>query len=130
MVTRVGASPGSLRDDCRVQRYVRKSLELPRHETAHDIRNDAPVNAGLRWYLASSSCFIVPNGIQQVLYPWLVAVFLMESAERVGFAQMATSLPSLLLILFGGVLGDRYDQRRILLTVHVAAAIRRWPWRG
>ncbi|MCZ6887393.1 MAG: MFS transporter [Gammaproteobacteria bacterium] len=81
------------------------------------------MNRGLRWYLASSCAFLVPGGIQQVLFPWLIAVYLMESADRLGLAQMASALPSLLLILFGGVIGDRYDQRRILMVIHVLAGL-------
>ena len=79
--------------------------------------------APLRWYLASSACFLVPGGIQMVLFPWLVAVQLGESAEKVGIAQMAGQIPALALILMGGVIGDRFDQRRILLVIHVLAAI-------
>ena len=83
----------------------------------------APAGTGLRWYLLSACSFIVPGGIQQVLFPWLVAFVLMESADRVGLAQMASALPALALILFGGVLGDRLDQRRILIVVHILASL-------
>ena len=58
-----------------------------------------------------------------VLFPWLVAVLLHESADRVGIAQMCGALPALFLILFGGVVGDRVDQRRILIALHVFGAL-------
>ncbi len=58
-----------------------------------------------------------------VLFPWLVAVMLDESATRVGFAQMCGALPALFLILFGGVVGDRFDQRRILIALHMFGAL-------
>ena len=32
------------------------------------------MTAGLRWYLTSTACFLVPGGIQMVLFPWLVEV--------------------------------------------------------
>lgn len=64
---------------------------------------------GLRWYLTGTACFLVPGGIQMVLFPWLVAVFLHESPVRVGLAQSASQLPMLLLILWGGLIGDRID---------------------
>ena len=51
------------------------------------------MNQGLRWYLISSAFFLVPGGIQMVMFPWLVAVFLHETPARVGFAQMASQLP-------------------------------------
>ncbi|NIN58692.1 MAG: MFS transporter, partial [Xanthomonadales bacterium] len=54
-----------------------------------------------------------------VLFPWLVAVYLQESPARVGIAQMSLQLPMLLLILWGGLVGDRFDQRRLLIGLHL-----------
>ncbi len=81
------------------------------------------MSPGLRWYLGSTACFLVPGGIQMVLFPWLVAVYLHESPTRVGLAQMSSQLPMLLLILWGGLVGDRLDQRRLLIGLHLAMAI-------
>ncbi len=81
------------------------------------------MNAPLRWYLTSTSSFLIPAGIQMVLFPWLVAVLLHEPAQRVGIAQMAGALPALFLILFGGVIGDRFEQRRILIALHLFGAV-------
>jgi MFS family permease len=61
----------------------------------------------------------MPGGIQGVLFPWLVAVMLHETPERVGLAQMASQLPMLLLILWGGLVGDRVDQRRFLIVLQL-----------
>ena len=77
------------------------------------------VNTPLRWYLAGTACYLLPGGIQGVLFPWLVAVTLQESPERVGLAQMASQLPMLLLILWGGLVGDRVDQRRFLILLQL-----------
>ncbi len=85
--------------------------------------NSPSQNVGLRWYLTSSACFLVPGGIQMVLFPWLVAVFLHETPARVGLAQTAGQLPMLLLILWGGVLGDRVDQRRLLMGLQFAMVV-------
>lgn len=71
----------------------------------------------LKWYLTSTAFFLVPGGIQAVLFPWLIAVYLMESPARVGLAQMAGPLPMLFLILFGGWLGDRVDQRKLSVAL-------------
>ena len=71
----------------------------------------------LRWYLTSNGFYLIPGGIQQVLFPWLVAVFLAETPERLGFAQMASQIPMVLLILWGGLLGDRIDQRKLLIVL-------------
>ena len=69
------------------------------------------------------AAFLIPGGIQAVLYPWLIAVVLRSTPDRLGIAQMASQLPMLVLILVGGVMGDRMDQRRILLVIHLLAAI-------
>jgi len=81
------------------------------------------VNPGLRWYLTSTGLFLVPGGIQMVMFPFLVAVWLQESPARVGIAQMASQLPMLLLILWGGLLGDRVDQRRLLINLQLVMAV-------
>ncbi len=81
------------------------------------------MNRGLRWYLTGTALFLIPGGVQIVLYPWLVAVYLNESPTRVGLAQMASQLPMLLFILWGGWLGDRVDQRRLLITLNCLMVI-------
>ena len=73
--------------------------------------------------MAGVTSFVIPMGIQTILFPWLVAVQLQESADRLGIAQMSTQLPGLFLILFGGLLADRFDHRKILIGFHVFAAI-------
>ncbi len=77
------------------------------------------MDSRLRWYLFSTAFFLVPGGIQQVLFPWLVVVYLMESPTWVGIAQMSGQLPMLLLLLWGGLLGDRMDQRKLLVGLHL-----------
>lgn len=67
--------------------------------------------------------YVVPQGVQTILLPWLVAVELQESADRLGIAQMMTQLPGLFLILAGGLLADRLDARRILMSLHAFAAL-------
>ena len=73
----------------------------------------------LRWYLTSSAFYLIPGGLQSVMFPWLVAVYLHESPARVGFAQMAGQVPMLFLILVGGLLGDRLDQRALLIRLQL-----------
>lgn len=90
--------------------------------------SDAPASArlpnrALQWYLGSSACSLASGGVQMVLFPWLVAVYLHESAARVGLAQMASQLPMVLLILFGGLVGDRFDQRRMLIGLQCATTL-------
>lgn len=77
----------------------------------------------LGWYIWSTAFYLVPGGIQAVLFPWLIAVYLMESPTRVGIAQMAGPLPMLFLILFGGWLGDRVDQRKLSVNLSLAMMV-------
>ena len=81
------------------------------------------MTTGLRWYIGSIGTGYIPNGIQMVLFSWLVAVHLGESAQRLGFAQMAGQLPMLLLVLWGGLVGDRLDQRPLLIRLQLLMAV-------
>jgi len=76
-----------------------------------------------RAYLAANAAFMLPGGIMGVLFPWLVAVQLAASAQQLGLAQMASQIPMLLLVIFGGILADRRDPRRILLGIHLLASV-------
>ncbi|MCC5886341.1 MAG: MFS transporter [Gammaproteobacteria bacterium] len=78
---------------------------------------------GFLAYLGCLGTFWLPGGILGVLFPWLIAVQLGAPAQQLGLAQMALQLPTLVLVLFGGVLADRRDPRRILLAVHLCAAL-------
>ncbi len=76
-----------------------------------------------RWYQASVASFLVPHGMLEVLFPFLIAVYLAQSPERVGLAQTALMLPPLALLLIAGVIADRVDQRRMLITLYVVNLI-------
>jgi len=79
--------------------------------------------ARLRLYLGGQGSWYLSLGIQFVLFPYLVAQELDESAAKVGIAQMTLMAPSLLFILLGGTVADHGDVRRILLRVHALAAV-------
>lgn len=61
-------------------------------------------------------------GMQGVLFSWLVVGVLNAEAEWVGITQSAMMIPSVLLALPGGTLADRYDQRRMLMILHLVAS--------
>jgi MFS family permease len=61
--------------------------------------------------------------MQQVLVPWLVVNVLQASATQTGLVQMATMLPTIFLLPFGGAVADRVDARWLLASLHVAAGI-------
>lgn len=77
----------------------------------------------LRLYLGGQASWFVSLGIQFVLFPYLVANVLHESPARVGIAQMSLMVPSLVFMLLGGAAADHSDVRRILIRVHLLAAI-------
>ncbi len=80
------------------------------------------MQAGYRHLLTAAGSWFVGWGIQMVIYPWLLVSVLEEAPARVGAAQMAATLPSLLFILLGGATADRLEPRRVLAGVHLGAA--------
>ncbi len=60
--------------------------------------------------------------MQTTAQGWLV-LGLTNSAGLLGLTSAAANLPTLLLSLFAGVLADRVDRRRLLVTMHSLAAI-------
>ncbi|MCB1646734.1 MAG: MFS transporter, partial [Pseudomonadales bacterium] len=73
------------------------------------------------WYLSGITLFVIPTGVQTILFPWLLTVRLHVSADQMGIAQMFIQLPALLLILVGGLMADRRDPRQILMLFHLIA---------
>ena len=59
------------------------------------------------YFLTTIGFSNVAMGLQKVLYPWLVVGVLNESPSKLGLAQLAVLLPSLLFVLPGGVVSDR-----------------------
>jgi MFS family permease len=62
-------------------------------------------------------------GMQSVLFSWLVVGELHAEASRVGLAQMASMVPTFLLILLGGAIADRHDCRALLIRLHLLATV-------
>ena len=67
---------------------------------------DRDSSNNFRTYLGGVGTSSLAQGLQIVIFPWLLVGVLGESAERVGYAQMALMLPQLLFILIGGVVSD------------------------
>lgn len=63
------------------------------------------------------------NGIQVVLLPWLALLSLNSSAQELGWVQASVLLPSLLLMLAGGVLADRYPSVKYLAALYALLAL-------
>ena len=60
-------------------------------------------------------------GMQGVLFSWLVVGVLRAEAQWVGITQSTMMLPSVLLTLLGGAIADRYDNRLLLVILHVSS---------
>ena len=60
-----------------------------------------------RYYLAGVGASQLCAGLHAVIYPWIVIGILEQSPSRLGLAQMAMFLPTLLFLLPGGVVSDR-----------------------
>lgn len=75
------------------------------------------------WYFLTVGVFVVPSGIQTVLFPWLITIQLQLGPTELGFGQMALQLPGLFLVLIGGFLADRFDAKRLLMSLYLVAAL-------
>lgn len=79
--------------------------------------------AATRVFLVMVSAWFIPHGLQIVLYPWLLAVYLELPAQQVGLGQMLLQIPGLFLVLWAGSLADRIDTRGLLRRLHTLAAL-------
>jgi len=75
-----------------------------------------------RLYFAGQIVSMIGTWLQMVAQGWLV-LEMTGSAFWVGVTAAAASLPTLFLSLFGGVIVDRYDRKRILLWTQSASML-------
>ena len=54
---------------------------------------------------------------------WLIVDELGGSALSLGYLGVASSLPTILINLFGGVLADRIDRRKLIMIISGCAAL-------
>ena len=78
---------------------------------------------GLRRFLIANSGFTFAMGIQHVMFSWLLAGPLAQTPERIGLAQAALMASGVAFILFGGLVAERVDGRRMLPVLHALAAL-------
>lgn len=74
------------------------------------------------WFVVGLGSWFTAFGMQGVLFSWLVVGVLRADAEWVGVAQSALMLPSIVLVLLGGMVADRLDRRWLLIVLHLVAA--------
>jgi|TARA_B110000908_G_scaffold143668_1_gene172777 MFS family permease len=76
----------------------------------------------LHYYLLGTGSWFFAQGIQSVVFAWLVTIVLQESPKMVGLAQMALLIPATVFMLVGGSLADHYGGRRIAIIAQACAA--------
>lgn len=74
-------------------------------------------------YLIIQCGWFIAFGMQTVLFAYLLKNVLQVSGTALGIGQMALALPSVIFILFGGVLAERADGRWILVILNALAII-------
>src|SRR5207244_8323663 len=81
------------------------------------------MSSAFRWYLGGVGSWFAGYGMGSILFPWLVAVVLHESPQRLGLAQLALMGPSVAFLLLGGAAADRADCRALLVRYHLLALL-------
>src|SRR5439155_10032889 len=81
------------------------------------------MTSAFRWYLGGVGSWFAGYGMGSILFPWLVAVVLHESPQRLGLAQLALMGPSVAFLLLGGAAADRADCRALLVRYHLLALL-------
>jgi MFS family permease len=76
-------------------------------------------------YLGVQCSWFMAFGLQLVLFPYLITgrQHLNMDGLALGLANMALSAPSVIFLLIGGVVAERADGRRLLILLHLAAAV-------
>jgi MFS family permease len=82
-----------------------------------------PLITPFRAYLGTQAMWFFSFGLQTVIVPHIALNVLEVGSARLGMAQAALTLPSLLLLLFGGVIAERIERRRLLTGLHVLAVL-------
>jgi len=79
-------------------------------------------NRNFRVYSIGQVISLCGTWMQITALPWLVYT-MTGSAAALGVVSFAGSVPLLLLTYFGGTLADRFDRRRVLLTMQTLAML-------
>lgn len=75
-----------------------------------------------RLYFAGQSVSLIGTWMQRTAVSWVVYI-LTHSTFMLGVTMFATQFPSFLLSLFGGVVSDRYNRFKVLMTTQIASMV-------
>tara|TARA_R110002020_G_scaffold224599_1_gene434227 strand:- start:103264 stop:104715 length:1452 start_codon:yes stop_codon:yes gene_type:complete len=98
-------------------------LSTATHWRAKRLRRGVKIE--LPAYLMVQCSWFMAFGLQMVLFPYLITGrdHLHLDGLALGLANMALSGPSVIFLLIGGVVAERADGRRLLIILHLLAAI-------
>ena len=82
-----------------------------------------PSRTAYPWYLASSSLWMAGMSLQAFLFTWLLVGVLNVPAHQAGLARSLAEFPPLLMLLLGGVIGDRVNGRSYLAAMHLLVCL-------
>jgi len=82
-----------------------------------------PPRSAFPWYLTSASLWMAGMSLQGFLFTWLLVGTLGTPADKVGIARSLAEFPPLLILVLGGVLGDRMNSRSLLSAMHLLMAL-------
>src|SRR5689334_6237795 len=81
------------------------------------------LRAQFRWYLSGVGAWFASFGIQAVVVTYLITTVLQLPASWIGVAQGIMNLPAVVLLLVGGAVADHFDNRSVMIGLHIIAAI-------
>ena len=98
-------------------------LSTATHWRARRLRRGVRIE--LPAYLMVQCSWFMAFGLQMVLFPYLITGkdHLHMDGLALGLANMALSAPSVIFLLIGGVVAERADGRRLLIVLHLLAAV-------
>ena len=76
-------------------------------------------SANFRWYWTSSSTQAVSQGMQFLVLGWLV-LEVTGSKTQLGLVLFLYGIPNVGLLVVGGVIADRINRKRLLITIQAA----------
>lgn len=98
-------------------------VETPPAPAPERRRRTSPFQHGeFRWLFGSNMSFFLGMGAMQILRPWL-AFELTGSAMALGIVSAAVAIPMLALAPLGGVLADRIERKRLILSAQCVALL-------
>ena len=82
-----------------------------------------PPRSAFPWYLAASGLWLGAISLHWIIVPWVLIGMLDVSPERYSLSRVLIEAPALVALFAGGVLADRRDGRKVLITFAAVACL-------